>query len=222
MIADNAVASSSRRSPSFEDVRTEGAAAYEREANGNSGENDRSNYLSPSPRGAHPVAVVMGMSENTVTYMPSNDNDVLSIEGEDSSWEETVCPMPVAATFPSTRIDEREELKAPLHIEHLFWCCAVADGDADGLLVPVYDAPIDHGAHMVLIWDSLVPEMNLKRRKLPKPKKVETAMTLPGESYTTTMLTEYVKLKLYDPVSGWAARTVCAIVAPSLCSPIIL
>ena len=32
----------------------------------------------------------------------------------------------------------------------------------------------------------------------------------------------WVKLKLYDPSSWWTVRTVYAIVAPGLCSPVIL
>lgn len=36
------------------------------------------------------------------------------------------------------------------------------------------------------------------------------------------MLSEYVNPSLYDPVSGWVVWTVCAIIAPLLCAPMIL
>jgi hypothetical protein len=35
-------------------------------------------------------------------------------------------------------------------------------------------------------------------------------------------LTEWVKLTLRDPSAYWTAKTVCAIVAPGLCSSVIL
>ena len=33
---------------------------------------------------------------------------------------------------------------------------------------------------------------------------------------------EYVKIKLHDPSSYWSSKSVCAIIAPSLCAPMIL
>lgn len=208
-----------RRSPSIEYARTEGAAAYESD-----------NRLSSSPTPRHPVAVVLGMSENAVAYMPPNDEDVVSYGDDDSSSEDiapidaaptTVRALPIAATLRAVDVAP-EEPKAPLRVDHLFWRCGTSGATTVGLFVPLFDALIDHGAHAVLIRDSLVSELNLKWQKLPRPEEVETAFPSPGEKKQTTTLTEYVKLKLYDPVSNWGARTVRAIIAPSLCSPIIL
>lgn len=109
---------------------------------------------------------------------------------------------------------EGGKLKAPLHLNHLFWRCAIAGAASGSKLVPVFDALIDLGAHTVLIRESLVVELGLKRKKLPQPEEVEMAMPGKGEAAQTTTLTEYVKIKLYCPVSGWGARTVRAIVAP--------
>ena len=36
------------------------------------------------------------------------------------------------------------------------------------------------------------------------------------------VLCEYVKLKLYDPSNYWQSQTICAIITPTLCAPVIL
>jgi hypothetical protein len=43
-----------------------------------------------------------------------------------------------------------------------------------------------------------------------------------GKEKVVVKLTEYVKLKLYDPNCWWFLKTVRAIIAPGLCSPVIL
>jgi hypothetical protein len=50
---------------------------------------------------------------------------------------------------------------------------------------------------------------------------VELAMPAEGPKHIV-FLSEWVKLKLYDPSGAWQSKTVCAIVAPSLCVPVIL
>ena len=35
-------------------------------------------------------------------------------------------------------------------------------------------------------------------------------------------LNEFVKLKLHDSLNAWTAKTVCTIIVPGLCSPVIL
>jgi hypothetical protein len=53
------------------------------------------------------------------------------------------------------------------------------------------------------------------------PERIELAMKNTPEKQILE-LTEWAKLSLYDPVSGWQAKTVQAMIAPGLCSPIIL
>jgi hypothetical protein len=43
-----------------------------------------------------------------------------------------------------------------------------------------------------------------------------------GKEKVVVKLTKYIKLKLYDLNCWWFSKTVCAIIAPGLCSPIIL
>jgi hypothetical protein len=83
------------------------------------------------------------------------------------------------------------------------------------------NALIDHGSHIVLISNDLVIQLSLKRRKLVEPMTVELAM--PNQNSKRNLeLSEYVKLKLYDPVGNWTSKTVRALIAPSLCACVIL
>jgi len=50
---------------------------------------------------------------------------------------------------------------------------------------------------------------------------VEMAMEN-GGGKVTVELVEWVKLRLYDPSGLWFSKTVCAVIAPSLCAPVIL
>jgi len=43
-----------------------------------------------------------------------------------------------------------------------------------------------------------------------------------SNNHIVQTLTEWVKLRLYDPNNSWTARTVCAVVMPGLCMDIIL
>ncbi|KIM87980.1 hypothetical protein PILCRDRAFT_3692 [Piloderma croceum F 1598] len=177
---------------------------------------DNSTSLSTAP-----VAAIMGSSSSAIAYMPSNDNNVL--EGDDADSDDTVSPLfttppvtnYVAASVPMARQDDI----APISVPHFFWRCAVSG--APGSFPMILNALIDHGSHIVLISNDLVIELLLKRRKLVKPMPVELAMP-DQNSIRTLELSEYVKLKLYDPVGNWTSKTVRALIAPSLCAPVIL
>jgi hypothetical protein len=108
---------------------------------------------------------------------------------------------------------------APLTIPHLYWKCTVT-GLADDFLI-VIDVLIDHSVHTVLISDHFAKSLCLKRRKLYETMAVEMAIPREGKKRMVQM-TKWVKLKLYDPSGLWSSRTVRAVVAPSLCSPVIL
>ena len=99
------------------------------------------------------------------------------------------------------------------------WCCSTS-GAASSFPV-TFDALIDNGSHTVLIREELVNELALRRHKLPVPEVVEFAMEGAGKK-VIVQLYEWVKLKVYDPSSWWTTRTVRAIIAPGLCSPVIL
>ena len=85
----------------------------------------------------------------------------------------------------------------------------------------IFQALIDHSSHAVLISDEFTTPLSLKCCRLVKPMPVELAMPEEGMD-RITMLSEWVKLKLYDPSGAWKSRTVRAIITPSLCVPVIL
>ena len=108
---------------------------------------------------------------------------------------------------------------APLTVPHLYWRCSVS-GVAHSFPQTI-EALIDDSAHIVLISEVLVRSLTLKHRILHEPLPVE--LTIPEtEKKCTINLLEWVKLKLYDPSCAWAAKTVHAVISPSLCAPVIL
>jgi hypothetical protein len=102
---------------------------------------------------------------------------------------------------------------------HLVW-----DFYLDG---PLCDLPvhvrglIDDGSHLVLIDSVIVDKLGLRRFTLHKPEIVSLAL---NESSTPSnaSLTEYIKLHAYSHDQSWTAVTVRALIAPSLCAPVIL
>lgn len=80
---------------------------------------------------------------------------------------------------------------------------------------------LDNGAHVMLIHADLVNKLELHHNCLPIPETVDFA--LPDLKHCTkTTLTEYVKLAVMFLDGLWTAKTVCALVSPDLCTPIIL
>jgi hypothetical protein len=174
---------------------------------------------------AVPVAAVMGSSINPVAYMPTNASNVL----EGASNDDSVSVLAtVAATVTADITDTNvtvpvlmalPDLLALLSVPHLFWRCSTS-GAPDTLPV-AFEALIDPGSHLVLINESFARSLALKRRKLLELLPVE--MAIPGEGKKVVIqLSEWVKLHLYNPSGSWTARTVRAVIAPSLCAPLIL
>jgi hypothetical protein len=79
---------------------------------------------------------------------------------------------------------------------------------------------IDDGSHLVLITPELVDRLKLCRHLLHVPETVDVAMTDSSTSERT--LAEYVHLRCTSIDSRWTSNTVCALIAPGLCAPVIL
>lgn len=205
---------------------------------------DDADYDSDEPA-VHPVAAVLGHTAFPVAGMPSNENNVLSGSEDDESDNESgnasvsaLLPLPpcpgrvphridlpsdvsshIAAVTPTdSQTAKYDSDEAPLRVRHLYWNCA-AQGHSDAAAVEI-KALIDHGAHTVLIRESLADQLRLPRRRLRSPECVELAMN--GGQSTVFELTEYVTLILFDPSSRYTAKSVRAIIAPHLCVPVIL
>ncbi|TFY76704.1 hypothetical protein EWM64_g7307 [Hericium alpestre] len=141
--------------------------------------------------------------------------------------------------------DEIQCINAPLpalYAESLLWNC-LADG-------PAVDEPasaaalIDDGSQFVLIRDSLISHLGLRRRPLPHPISLGSAFSGGGEELSVdsddhahfdplcmpgsdvpalSVSTHWVKLSCSSPDMFFCLCTVCALIAPdSLAYPIIL
>jgi len=89
-------------------------------------------------------------------------------------------------------------------------------------MLPVtFEALIDPGSHLVLISEPFAELLKLKCRKLLELLPVRMVIPRKGQKVKIE-LTEWVKLRLYNPSGSWTARTVCAVIAPSLCAHVIL
>ncbi|KAJ7100274.1 hypothetical protein B0H15DRAFT_770979, partial [Mycena belliarum] len=108
----------------------------------------------------------------------------------------------------------------PSHrVDHLYWDCLI-EGPMTNLPLLI-QALIDNGAHLALIDELLVDKIGLRRYKLRKPEPITLAMS-DGNADVPTYLTEYVKLPLLSRDQTYRSSTVRALIAPNLCSPVIL
>ena len=80
---------------------------------------------------------------------------------------------------------------------------------------------IDHSSSAVLIPEDYALKLGLCQKCLRKPYIAELAMEKNGQK-SQFEFSEYVKLQLHDSSSYWSSKTIRAIVAPGLCSPMIL
>jgi hypothetical protein len=110
---------------------------------------------------------------------------------------------------------------APLSVPHMFWrACALTATTSDDAPAQ-FDCLIDNGSSLVLIRNSLVNDLYLRRHKLPEPIETKLAMR-EGEKKIIVPLYKYVKLCLSDSSGEYSAKSVRAIIAPNLISPVIL
>jgi hypothetical protein len=105
-------------------------------------------------------------------------------------------------------------------VPHLFWRCN-AFGGRESELPQILTCLLDNGCHLVLIDDAVARCLHLHCFHLKNPEPIELALK-PQEPKTKLELDEFVWLELYDPSLSWKAKKVCALVAPGLCSPVIL
>ncbi|KAG1810476.1 uncharacterized protein HD556DRAFT_1223852, partial [Suillus plorans] len=139
---------------------------------------------------------------------------IAAVDVEDENSNTVAVVMPSAALGNGT--DSGEECVAPLQTPHLRWNCLV---DGPSVTSPVtVSALIDHGSALVLIGEELVAKLGLRRRKLHKPLPVSLAMS----QNKTFLLSHYVKLACTSLDNCYTSRTVRAIIAPNLCTPLLL
>lgn len=94
--------------------------------------------------------------------------------------------------------ESEDDVSAPLTVRHLHWQCS--------LLGPAIDEPLtvkgmlNCGAHIVLIDESLITHLGLRRFCLHKPLPISVAMN--NATCSDSHLHEYVKVTPFAPNSS--------------------
>jgi hypothetical protein len=105
---------------------------------------------------------------------------------------------------------------APLSVEHLTWDANIFGGNSFPTKI---NCMLDNGAHLVLIRPETVADLALPIRKLEQP--ISVTLALEGKK-TITTLHDYVHLQLASTNNEWSSKTVRALIAPGLCTNILL
>ena len=163
------------------------------------------------------VAAMTGMSSNPTGYTASNCGSM--IEGDSFSDDSVSLLVGDTSSSPATPVSSmlmaHPDDLVLLTVPHLYWHCCASGPDNE---FPVMlNALIDHGADTIFISEQFALSLDLKRQKLFETMSVEMAMPNKGEKQIVNM-SEWVKLSLYDLSGGWASKSICAVVAPSLCA----
>lgn len=106
---------------------------------------------------------------------------------------------------------------SPISVPHLIWKAQVWNNDE--VQIP-FDCLLNDGAHLVLIRPETVTDLGLPRHCLSKP--VSITLALSSMSPSVTELWNYVSLSLSSLNNAWSPHPVCALIAPGLCSNILL
>ena len=139
------------------------------------------------------------------------------------------CPDETAATFPAassalgdgldTEDEYNHDMSAPFHSLHLWWKACISGPDtADPVTVLML---LDNRAHIVLIHTDLVTKLGLCCHLLPEPETIDVAVKS-SKSLSQMTLTKWVKLSVTSQDGQWTSHTVRALVAPHLCTSVIL
>ena len=106
---------------------------------------------------------------------------------------------------------------SPLSCPHLIWRAQIWNND--DVQIP-FDCMLDDGAHLVLIRPETVTDLGLPIRRLHEPVKVTLALN--GDPNSMTVFHDYVSLSLSSLNNAWSSKPVRALIAPGLCSSILL
>ena len=109
-----------------------------------------------------------------------------------------------------------DEPHASLTVLYLFWqvSCSTID---DFLLT--FNCLLNIGSHLVIIHEDLVDKLKLCCKRLWKPIFTETAMH--NGQKNIIELDEVGKLQLCNPSGHYVSKSVCAVISPSICIPIL-
>ncbi|RDB15199.1 hypothetical protein Hypma_004687, partial [Hypsizygus marmoreus] len=162
-------------------------------------------------------------SHNTSSASSSKSKPIAAVAF--SSWSEPIASTSsVAAVLPNSPAvlgngsdsedDLSDEVSTPFSIPHYVWKGSVVGPNVSAPVT--VSMLIDSGSHIILINPGLVAHLGLHR-----PLPVDVAMSEDGPKTPKTLL-EYCHLSVTLLDQSWTSNIVCAIIAPGLCSPIIL
>ena len=185
---------------------------------------------SPPKTKLQPVAAITPGVPNPTAYHAANVTTVL--EGSDDSDDEASnCNSDFIGAFiksiespanthslPKTPKELAPLTIVPLMVPHLFWRASVSPPQS---LPCSFDCLLDNGSHTVLICDSLVNKLGLRKKRLKMPIETEVAMNV-SENEKSVTLHEFVKLSLYDTSGEYWAKPVHTVVTLNLCCPVLL
>jgi RNase H-like domain found in reverse transcriptase/Reverse transcriptase (RNA-dependent DNA polymerase) len=138
-----------------------------------------------------------------VASLPSSEiNFALSPESDNGSVQSAPVSIPT---------DLKSSL-CPVSVDHLRWRAAM-HGKGD------FPLPFDCLIDNVLIRPEVVKSLNSKVKKLQNPELFSLA--LKQNSFPSTLM-DYVSLTLSSLNNSWSSLPVCAILAPNLCTDILL
>ena len=106
---------------------------------------------------------------------------------------------------------------SPISCPHLIWRAQIWN-DVD-VQIP-FDCLLDDGAHLVLIRPETVTDLGLPIRRLHEPVSVTFALN--GNPDSLSVFHDYVSLSLSSLNNAWSSKPVRALIAPGLCSSILL
>lgn len=142
-----------------------------------------------------------------IASLPSSEvNFALSPDSDSGSSQSTPVSFSIPLDIPL----------GPVSVNHLHWKAA-AHGKEDFPLP--FNCLLDSGAHLVLIRPETVKALDLPILKLHEPELVSLALK---QNSGATPFTDYVSLSLSTLNNAWTSLPVPAIIAPNLCTDILL
>lgn len=151
--------------------------------------------------------------------------ELSEVSGEEGDIDKNENSGIVAMTWPSAvmlgDLDSDDSVSPPLTVPNLYWNASALG--QDGCFVPV-KAMIDSGTHIVLIRPDVVHTLGLEIKQLRKPQVINIAMKdeMKKKKIEPVLLLQYVSLLLSTLDNSWTSKPVHAVIAPGLCTKVLL
>ncbi|KAG1795413.1 uncharacterized protein HD556DRAFT_1472931 [Suillus plorans] len=142
------------------------------------------------------------------TYKPLTEADANAAKPKATRAKTVAAVAPVGAVMPSSVFEEGSESEddkyvAPFETAHLIWPCLLTGPSSESF--ERIDALIDHGSHLVLIDESVVDKLGLRKRKLHTSIEASSAF-LNSASVSPFSFSEYVLLSPSSINHDWTSH----------------